>query len=207
MKHLLILVLLISVACSQAESPEAPAAEAPAETAEETASAEADATPDPPQVVFYPPEVTETGWLAERAAAQKADAASWKTFAGFGFRDARAESGIDWTHAIVDDAGIDYKGVHYDHGTAVAVADVDGDGLLDLYFVNQLGNNALWRNEGDGTLRGHHLRGRRRRVRADLRGRVLRGHRQRRRSRSLRDDGARREPCCSRTTARASSRT
>ena len=26
---------------------------------------------------------------------------------------------------------------HYDHGSAVAVADADGDGLHDIYFVNQ----------------------------------------------------------------------
>jgi len=43
-----------------------------------------------------------------------------------------------------------WKPAHYDHGSAVAAADVDGDGLLDLYFVNQLGPNQLWRNLGHG---------------------------------------------------------
>lgn len=44
-----------------------------------------------------------------------------------------------------------FKAAHYDHGTGVAVADVDGDDLLDIYFVCQLGRNQLWRNRGDGT--------------------------------------------------------
>lgn len=41
--------------------------------------------------------------------------------------------------------------VHYDHGNGVAVADVDGDDALDIYFVSQQGTNQLWRNRGDGT--------------------------------------------------------
>jgi len=52
-------------------------------------------------------------------------------------------------HTVVD-TGKHYKGVHYDHGNGVIVADVDGDGLYDLYFVNQLGRNQLDRNLGDG---------------------------------------------------------
>ena len=50
----------------------------------------------------------------------------------------------------MDDAGKAHKSVHYDHGSGVAVADVDGDGLLDIYFVTQLGGNALYRNLGGG---------------------------------------------------------
>src|SRR5688572_8655786 len=40
--------------------------------------------------------------------------------------------------------------VHYDHGTGIAVADVDGDSHLDVYFVNQLGGNQLYHNRGNG---------------------------------------------------------
>src|SRR2546430_11285609 len=36
------------------------------------------------------------------------------------------------SHRIVDDAGLYYKAVHYDHGNGVAIADVDGDGLYDI---------------------------------------------------------------------------
>ena len=32
----------------------------------------------------------------------------------------------------------------------MSVADVDGDGLYDLYFVTQLGSNQLWKNAGGG---------------------------------------------------------
>jgi hypothetical protein len=39
----------------------------------------------------------------------------------------------------------------YDHGCGLAVGDFDGDGFDDIYFVNQLGPNALYRNKGDGT--------------------------------------------------------
>jgi hypothetical protein len=39
----------------------------------------------------------------------------------------------------------------YDHGSGVAVGDYDGDGRDDIYLVNQLGPNALYRNKGDGS--------------------------------------------------------
>lgn len=77
-------------------------------------------------------------------------AKSWKTFHDFQFTDRRAESGIEFMQTPVDDGARDYKAVHYDHGTAVAAADVDGDGKIDLYFVNQIGGNELWRNLGGG---------------------------------------------------------
>ena len=60
------------------------------------------------------------------------------------------ESGITFQNRVVDDAARDYKAVHYDHGNGLAVADVDEDGLVDIYFVNQIGDNELWRNLGGG---------------------------------------------------------
>ena len=39
----------------------------------------------------------------------------------------------------------------YDHGSGLAIADYDNDGREDIYFVNQHGTNALYRNRGDGT--------------------------------------------------------
>ncbi|HET9227035.1 MAG TPA: CRTAC1 family protein, partial [Thermoanaerobaculia bacterium] len=64
--------------------------------------------------------------------------------------DRQPGSGITFAHQIVDDAGKTYKAAHYDHGNGVAVADVDGDGLVDVYFTSQLGGNELWKNLGGG---------------------------------------------------------
>jgi enediyne biosynthesis protein E4 len=86
--------------------------------------------------------------LTERASAQRATVDQFNVFYQFHLRDALPETGITFVHRVVDDAGRNYKAVHYDHGTGIAVADVDGDGLEDLYFVNQLGGNELWKNLG-----------------------------------------------------------
>lgn len=89
--------------------------------------------------------------LAERARAQRATLGQFKVEHGFQFTDRVKESGITFVHHIVDDAGLTYKPVHYDHGNGVVVADVDGDGLPDIYFTSQLGGNELWKNLGGGT--------------------------------------------------------
>lgn len=88
--------------------------------------------------------------LKDNAARQRAEASSWKVFHGFRFQDRLPESGITFRQVPVDDGARDYKAVHYDHGTAISAADVDGDGRPDLFFVNQRGGNQLWRNVGGG---------------------------------------------------------
>ena len=52
---------------------------------------------------------------------------------------------------LPNEQGEKFKINLYDHGCGVAVGDYDGDGHEDVYFVNQLGPNALYRNKGDGT--------------------------------------------------------
>lgn len=103
-----------------------------------------------PEVVVFPPQADEPPWVESRRAAQLAAGDAIPVFHGFTFADERERSGIDFLHRVVDDAAVDYKAVHYDHGNAVAAADVDGDGRIDLYFVSQVGPNALYRNLGGG---------------------------------------------------------
>jgi hypothetical protein len=93
---------------------------------------------------------TTPAWLLARREQQVAEATGSPAFHDFAFTDRLTASGITFENRIVDDAGKDYKKVHYDHGTGIAAADVDGDGLPDLYFVSQLGTSELWRNLGDG---------------------------------------------------------
>ncbi len=95
-------------------------------------------------------DASDPDWMAPRRQEQLATAGDIGVFHDFRFTDRITESGILFTNRVVDDAGKSYKGVHYDHGNGVAVADVDGDGLHDLYFTTQLGRNQLWRNLGGG---------------------------------------------------------
>ncbi len=94
--------------------------------------------------------VPELPWMTSRAEEQQAAIADLDLFLDFGFTDRFVDSGITFRHKIVDDAGRRYKLVHYDHGNGVVIADVDGDGRLDIYFVSQAGSNELWRNRGNG---------------------------------------------------------
>ena len=102
-----------------------------------------------PQVRYPDPDIGIDS-LAARAKAQEQAANEFKVFYQFHFTDKVKESGISFVNHVVDDARIDYKPVHYDHGTGIAVADVDNDGLYDIYFVNQVGGNELWKNLGGG---------------------------------------------------------
>ncbi len=97
-----------------------------------------------------PQEILDPPWLDARRDAELATRDDFSAFIGFGFTDRLPESGITFRNRVVEDAAMTYKAVHYDHGNGIAVADVDGDGLLDLYFSNQVGANELWRNLGDG---------------------------------------------------------
>jgi enediyne biosynthesis protein E4 len=102
-----------------------------------------------PQVVYPNPDIG-ADTLAARKKAQMETAKQFKVFHQFQFTDKVRESGITFVNHAVDDATRHYKPVHYDHGTGIAVADVDGDGLYDIYFVNQVGGNELWKNLGGG---------------------------------------------------------
>ncbi len=111
------------------------------------------AEPSPSQApiggdVFVPPDLETPPWLAPRAAEQLAAEATIKARHDFTFTDRVGASGITFRGVSSTDIGRFYHAAHYDHGTGVAAADVDGDGRPDLYFVNQVGPSALYRNLG-----------------------------------------------------------
>lgn len=65
-----------------------------------------------------------------------------------GFRDALPDSGIDFRS---EEPEAEKSKINlYDHGCGLAVADFDGDGDDDVFFLNQLGPNGLYRNLGGG---------------------------------------------------------
>src|ERR1700682_3539332 len=106
-----------------------------------------------PKLRNFPDPDVGVDTLVARKQAQLAKVSQFKVFHQFRFTDRVTESGITFVEHNVEDTGRHYKGVHYDHGTGIAVADVDGDGLYDIYFVNQVGGNELWKNLGGGKFR------------------------------------------------------
>jgi hypothetical protein len=106
-----------------------------------------------PPEVRYPPADPGLDAFAGWASVQRESLAATSVFHDFRFVDRVETSGITFVHRAVDDVRKSYRPVHYDHGNGLAAADVDGDGRHDLYFVNQAGASALWRNLGDGTFR------------------------------------------------------
>jgi len=70
-----------------------------------------------------------------------------------GFEEAARRAGLHSFRMafLPDEQGEKFKTNLYDHGCGVAIADFDGDGFEDIYLTNQLGPNALFKNQGDGT--------------------------------------------------------
>ncbi|MCA9057358.1 MAG: VCBS repeat-containing protein, partial [Planctomycetaceae bacterium] len=98
-----------------------------------------------------PPEIlTSRHWLAKRVAAQQASMAESGVSHDFQLTDQVAESGITWRNQILDEQRSRLQVNHFDHGNGICTADIDADGLPDLFFVNQAGPNALYRNLGNG---------------------------------------------------------
>ena len=68
-------------------------------------------------------------WLLERARQEAEMAAQSRLVHDFRFTDRRQASGITFVNRVVDDAGKSYKLAHYDHGSGLCAADVDGQSL------------------------------------------------------------------------------
>ena len=91
-------------------------------------------------------------WLAARGRSGGAAADPPADARPRSFRDGAAEAGLHFRMRFLPgEQGEAFKINLYDHGAGVAVGDFDGDGHDDIYFCNQLGPNALYRNKGDGT--------------------------------------------------------
>jgi enediyne biosynthesis protein E4 len=91
-------------------------------------------------VVFLP---TVKNWLAGKEPAEQPREV---------FRERALPSGLTFRmNFLSGEQGERFKINLYDHGSGVAVGDYDGDGHDDIYFCNQLGENALYHNNGDGT--------------------------------------------------------
>jgi hypothetical protein len=85
-------------------------------------------------------------------ALRRPDGAAPPGTASGNFRNMAAEAGLTFRmNFLSTEQGEHFKANLYDHGSGIAVADFDGDGHDDIYFVNELGKNALYRNRGDGT--------------------------------------------------------
>ncbi len=127
-----------------------PALESPEASGSGSEAGEYEPEIEPGQFIFGAEPPPDPPWIDERGEAQIADAEDWTVEHDFSFTDQLSESGITFVQHPVPDGAKSYKPNHYDHGNGIAVADVDGDGLLDLYFSNQVGSNGLWRNLGQG---------------------------------------------------------
>jgi hypothetical protein len=98
-----------------------------------------------------------TSTLLAAACGGADDAAKPAKAAGAGpssvvFEERAAAAGIKFRMGFLPgEQGEKFKINVYDHGCGVAVGDYDGDGHDDVYFVNQMGGGALYRNAGDGT--------------------------------------------------------
>lgn len=98
-----------------------------------------------------PPGILDLEWLDDLAKEQEQRLSGTEVFHDFQYKDAIESTGITFSPQIVDEQRWRLQVNHYDHGNGICVADVDGDGHYDVYFLSQAGSNELWRNRGDGT--------------------------------------------------------
>ena len=98
--------------------------------------------------IMAPPELANTGWLEDLRAAQLKTVGRFNVYHDSPIGSPRAASPSSTASSTTPARPT--RRCTTTTATASAVADVDGDGLPDLYFVNQLGGNQLWRNLGGG---------------------------------------------------------
>ncbi|MCR9199601.1 MAG: FG-GAP-like repeat-containing protein [Planctomycetaceae bacterium] len=106
--------------------------------------------PESAQHMAQPPGILDDRWLADVGALEAATMKELGLAPGFQFEDCVEELGVTFRPQIVDDQRHRLLVNHYDHGNGVSVADVDGDGVADIYFTSQVGPNELWRGTPQG---------------------------------------------------------
>lgn len=61
-----------------------------------------------------------------------------------------ATTGVNFTNKVEDSEDFNiFSYRNFYNGAGVATGDVNGDGLIDIYFANNMGSNALYLNRGD----------------------------------------------------------
>ena len=85
-------------------------------------------------------------WHQEQGYRWRELAVPWRGRAGFTQITAQ-QSGIDFTNTVSEQLTVNNRNLA--HGSGVALGDVDGDGLTDIYLARIEGPNALYRNLGD----------------------------------------------------------
>ena len=89
---------------------------------------------------------------ASRTADGKTDSAAGKLEKADGFEERARAAGIAFRmNNLTREQGERFRVNLYDHGSGLAIGDYDNDGRDDIYFLNQHGTNALYRNAGDGS--------------------------------------------------------
>src|SRR6476469_11281705 len=64
--------------------------------------------------------------------------------------DLMTSTGINFNNKVVDgklENGFTYR--NYYNGGGVAIGDLNNDGLPDIFFTSNMGENQLYKNEGD----------------------------------------------------------
>lgn len=101
-------------------------------------------------MVFVDLESLKPDWVEQRKEEQIIAAAEYDVFCDFRFTNDIEKSKITFQHLSNPEGGKTHRPAHYDHGNGLTIADVDNDGLYDIFFVSQVGRGELWRNIGNG---------------------------------------------------------
>lgn len=89
---------------------------------------------------------TELKWHQEEGYQWAETSAGW--FGSTGFKELSSrQTGITFQNKITEEEIAENR--HYMNGSGVAAGDIDGDGLVDLYFAKLNGSNKLYKNLGN----------------------------------------------------------